>query len=154
MAAAVGAADLGAHHAVVAVLEQLDVGCVGRFGEARPAAAGVELGVRGEQLGAAAGAAVGAVVLVVQQGAGERTLGGAMAQDLVGGGLQLGAPLLVVLGDLRHGVYGNEMLSYSHGASDTPPLGETIGANLARTAAPFPRNEARGTRHQALPLTS
>ena len=33
-------------------------------------------------------------------------------------------------------------LSYAHGASDQPLLGETIGANLARTVAAFPDREA------------
>ena len=33
-------------------------------------------------------------------------------------------------------------LSYSHGASAQPLLGETIGANLGRTAATYPANEA------------
>ena len=32
--------------------------------------------------------------------------------------------------------------SYSHGPSDLPLLGETIGANLARTAARLPDHEA------------
>ncbi|MFJ8078305.1 AMP-binding protein [Streptomyces sp. NPDC096176] len=33
-------------------------------------------------------------------------------------------------------------LSYAHGVSDTPLLGDTIGANLARTAAAHPEREA------------
>ena len=33
-------------------------------------------------------------------------------------------------------------LSYAHGASAVPLLGETIGANLARTVAAFPDREA------------
>jgi len=33
-------------------------------------------------------------------------------------------------------------LSYSHGTSDLPLLGETVGANLARTVAAFPDREA------------
>src|SRR3954468_19009980 len=45
------------------------------------------------------------------------------------------------------------MLSYSHGASDTPLLSETIGANLARTAARFPDNEALVSRHQDVRFT-
>jgi fatty-acyl-CoA synthase len=32
--------------------------------------------------------------------------------------------------------------SYAHGSSDLPLLGETIGANLARTVARFPDHEA------------
>src|SRR2546423_7330337 len=39
-------------------------------------------------------------------------------------------------------------LSYSHGATDVPLLGETIGANLERTAARVPDAEALVSRHQ------
>src|SRR6476661_3863214 len=39
-------------------------------------------------------------------------------------------------------------VSYSHGASDIPLLGETIGANLERTVARFPDHEALVSRHQ------
>jgi fatty-acyl-CoA synthase len=40
------------------------------------------------------------------------------------------------------------MLSYAHGASDKPLLGETIGTNLERTAARVPDAEALVSRHQ------
>ncbi len=40
------------------------------------------------------------------------------------------------------------MLSYAHGASDVPLLGETIGANLERTVARVPDGEALVSRHQ------
>src|SRR5581483_5459306 len=63
MAAAAAAQHLGADHAVAVVLDQLDVGVRGRLVEARPAGAGLELGVRAEELGAAARAAVRAVLL-------------------------------------------------------------------------------------------
>jgi len=39
-------------------------------------------------------------------------------------------------------------LSYSHGTSLTPLLGETIGANLRRTVERFPDHEALVVRHQ------
>src|SRR5690348_16775406 len=39
-------------------------------------------------------------------------------------------------------------ISYSHGTSDVPLLGETIGANLERTAARFGDREAIVSRHQ------
>src|SRR5213592_2529480 len=45
------------------------------------------------------------------------------------------------------------MLSYAHGASTTPLLGETIGANLERTAARVPDAEALVSRHQGIRLT-
>ena len=44
-------------------------------------------------------------------------------------------------------------LSYSHGASTTPLLGETIGANLERTVARFPDHEALVSRHQGVRYT-
>src|SRR3954469_306576 len=43
--------------------------------------------------------------------------------------------------------------SYSHGASDTPLLGETIGESLERTVARFPEREALVVRHQGIRLT-
>src|SRR5437764_12111635 len=43
--------------------------------------------------------------------------------------------------------------SYAQGVSDTPLLGETIGANLERTAARFPEREALIVRHQDVRLT-
>src|SRR3954454_10180429 len=45
------------------------------------------------------------------------------------------------------------MLSYAHGTSDTPLLGETIGANLARTAARVPDGEALVDCQQGVRLT-
>src|SRR6059058_1302708 len=45
------------------------------------------------------------------------------------------------------------MLSYAHGASSTPLLGETIGANLERTVARVPDAEALVSRHQGIRLT-
>src|SRR3954469_12689789 len=45
------------------------------------------------------------------------------------------------------------MLSYAHGASTTPLLGETIGANLERTAARVPGADALISCHQGTRLT-
>jgi fatty-acyl-CoA synthase len=45
------------------------------------------------------------------------------------------------------------MLSYSHGASSTRLLGETIGDNLAATAARVPDADALVSRHQDVRLT-
>src|SRR3954452_16394471 len=72
VAAAVGAADLGADHAVRAVGVGLDVGCYGWLVEARPAGARVELRVRAEHGCAAPGAVVGAIFLDIPVLAGER----------------------------------------------------------------------------------
>jgi len=43
--------------------------------------------------------------------------------------------------------------SYSHGTSDTPLLGDTIGANFERVAARFPDRPALVSRHQGVRLT-
>jgi fatty-acyl-CoA synthase len=45
------------------------------------------------------------------------------------------------------------VLSYAHGASSTPLLGETIGANLERTAERVPDRLALIARHQGLRMT-
>jgi len=45
------------------------------------------------------------------------------------------------------------MLSYAHGASPQPLLGETIGENLRRTAERFPDNEALVVRQQGYRAT-
>src|SRR4051794_3281194 len=100
VAAAVAAGDLGAAHEQRVVRARLDRGGDGWLGEARPAGAGVELRRGREQLGAAARAAVHAVLLDVPVLAGERALGAALAQHLVLLGRELLAPLLVGLVDL------------------------------------------------------
>ena len=87
--------DLGAPHEQAVVGPQFDVLEVGRLGEARPAGARVELGVGGEELGAAADAAVHALRLLVDVGAGEGTLGARLAGHLVLLGRQLLTPLLL-----------------------------------------------------------
>jgi len=79
MSAAGGARHLGAPHEQAAVLVQLHVGTVDRVGEARPTGAGVELRVRGEQLGSTRRAAVHAVVVVVPIGVAKRRFGALLA---------------------------------------------------------------------------
>src|SRR2546421_12841307 len=44
-------------------------------------------------------------------------------------------------------------LSYANGISNTPLMGETIGANLERTVARLPDKEALVSRHQGLRFT-
>src|SRR5262245_66295665 len=44
-------------------------------------------------------------------------------------------------------------LSYSHGVSDVPLLGETIGANLERTAARFADRDAVVSCHQGVRMS-
>ena len=46
-----------------------------------------------------------------------------------------------------------EALSYLHGASPVPLLGETIGANLDRTVARFPDRDAVISVHQGVRQT-
>lgn len=45
------------------------------------------------------------------------------------------------------------MLAYAHGTTTTPLLGETIGANLERTAAAYGDREALVVRHQGVRWT-
>src|SRR5690349_2124695 len=101
VAAAGPARHFRADHPVAAVLVNLDVRVLPGLGEARPAGAGIELGVRAEQLGSAARAAVDPVVLHVHVAAGERPLGALLAQDLVLLRRELLTPLLICLLDLR-----------------------------------------------------
>ena len=42
----------------------------------------------------------------------------------------------------------NTQLSYAHGDSSTPLLGETIGENLKKTVEKFPKNDALICSHQ------
>src|SRR5262249_56059607 len=70
--------------------------------ERGPGAARVVLGFRAEELGAASGAAVSAVVERVVVLAGERPLRALLSQHVVLLGRQLGAPLRVSLLNLRH----------------------------------------------------
>jgi len=48
---------------------------------------------------------------------------------------------------------GATALSYAHGVSERPLLGETIDVNLARTVAAHPEREAIVSRHQGVRLT-
>jgi fatty-acyl-CoA synthase len=50
-------------------------------------------------------------------------------------------------------VHTPPVLSYAHGTSDTPLLGETIGANLELTAARFPRSDALVSPQQGIRYT-
>src|SRR5439155_23550452 len=80
--AAAPAADLGPHHEEAAVLAELSVGQVHRLGEARPAGAGVELGVRPEELSATGSAVVGAVGVCVPVLPGEGSLRAVLPQHV------------------------------------------------------------------------
>src|SRR5215471_9114567 len=107
--AAATADDLGTVHEQAVVRPQLDrLGDRG-LGEAGPAGARIELGVRAEQLAAAAGAPVETVLVVVDVLTGERALGVSLAQDAVLQRGQLPAPLLVRLADLPDGGLGTRV---------------------------------------------
>src|SRR5262249_15254650 len=71
MAVAFRAQHLGAAHAVAVILLLVDIALGGGLGKARPAAAGIELGVGFEQGLAAARADIGALAVLVLVFAGE-----------------------------------------------------------------------------------
>src|SRR5690348_5500686 len=93
-----------AHHAVGLVHVLLDLRLRSRLGEARPAAARVELLARAEQFLAAAGAAIRALGMVVPILAGESALGPLLAQHVVLLGRQALAPILLARLLVAHGV--------------------------------------------------
>src|SRR4051812_5095804 len=100
--AAGGAEHLGALHAEGRVGLLLDRLRVGRRRERGPAAAGVVLGVRLEELGPTTGALVGARLEAVVVLTSERPLGPLLPQDAVLLGAQLGPPLLFCFLDFVH----------------------------------------------------
>src|ERR1039457_2301992 len=102
VASAAGTGDLGAHHAVAAVFDLLDVLPVQGIGEAGPAASGVELGIGGEELEAAGGAEIDAGGAGFGVLSGEWPLGTLLAQDAVLLGSERTAPLFVRLANLVH----------------------------------------------------
>src|ERR687887_1348912 len=101
MALARGAQHLGPAHEEAPVVLGLERVPARRLVEGRPAAAGVVLRVRAEELGAAAGAAVDARLEHVVVLAAERPLGSLLAQDVELLRRQLAPPLLLGLPHLR-----------------------------------------------------
>src|SRR5262249_4178867 len=118
--AATPADDLGAPHEQAVVRPQLDRVGDGGLVEAGPPGARVELGIRAEQLGAAAGAPVEAVLVVVDVLTGERPLSVRLTQDAVLQRGQLLAPLLVRLGDLAGGDRLGAGTGLTHGSGSFP----------------------------------
>src|SRR5215218_2069701 len=100
MATAFRAQHFGPDHAVADVALLVDVALRRRLGKARPATAGIELGVGFEQRLAATGAGVGAGRLLVFVFAGERPLGRLLAQHGVLHRRQFLAPVGLALDDL------------------------------------------------------
>src|SRR5688572_13795473 len=84
---------LHAAHTVGAVRFELDGLLIGRLPEARPTAAGLELRVGAEELGAAARAAVRPGLFAVVILAGESAFGAFLASDLVLLGSERGFPI-------------------------------------------------------------
>src|SRR5438067_9981934 len=101
---------LGAAHQPGVVGLGLDVLLLRRRVVRRPAGAGIELGVRAEELGAAAHAAVHALVVVVPVLAAERLLGALLARHVVLHRRELLAPLGVGFLHFGHGF----LLSATH----------------------------------------
>ncbi len=120
--------DLRALHQEAVVGPQFDVLEVGGLGEARPAGAGVELGVGGEELRSTADAAVHALRLLVDVGAGEGALGARLAGHLELLGRQLLTPFLLgFLNFCRHLV-----LSVSYVQTTPPRKHRNVGCARAR----------------------
>src|SRR5262249_9779109 len=100
VAAAARAQDLGAAHAVAAVLRVDDILGADGLEEARPAGARLELRAGGEERQGAAHAGVDAVALVVEEQPAERRLGALAARHLVLLLRELAFPLGVAFLDL------------------------------------------------------
>jgi hypothetical protein len=100
MGAAATATDLRADHSVTAIGFGIDVALGDRLVEARPTGAGIELGLRIEQLLPAADARVNALAVVVPVLAGKDRLGAFAAGNLELLGGQLSSPLIFRLDDL------------------------------------------------------
>src|SRR5947207_14760611 len=112
MAVALRAQHFGPDHAMADVALLVDVALQRRLGKARPAAAGIELGVGFEQRLSAAGAGVGAGPLLMLVFAGERPLGRLLAQHRILHRRQFLAPIRLALLDLA-----GHRLGVGHGAS-------------------------------------
>src|SRR6478672_12508864 len=102
MTAATCAQHLGADHSVAGVRLRVDRFVGSRRVERGPAAAGVVLSLRLEQLGSAAGATVGAGLEREVVLARERRFSALLAQNSVLLGRQFGTPFLLCFLNFRH----------------------------------------------------
>src|SRR6266853_4401111 len=131
MAVAFRAQHFGPDHAVADVTFLVDMALGGGLRKARPAAAGIELGVGFEQRLAAAGADVGAGPLLVLVFAGERPLGRLLAQHRILHRRQFLAPLgFAFLGLAGHGLgvgHRNSLL-----ITRQPSVGDLCAAHQRR----------------------
>jgi len=103
MGVAAAAGDRVPRHPIAIVTGFRHVFPRNRLPEARPAGAGVELGLRAEQRRIAADAAEEAALMQVPCGAAEGTLGAGAARHFVGDRRKLTPPLGVGLDDARDG---------------------------------------------------
>src|SRR5699024_54486 len=113
------AQHLGAHHAHTAVLVQFHGVVLGGLVETRPAAMGLELGGRAEQLGTTGPAVVHTHAVLVQQFAGPGAFGGRVPQHLVLQRVEFGLPLLIGLADLVHAPIVSSCAGRVHVGPDT-----------------------------------
>src|SRR4051794_7057981 len=132
--AAGGAQHLGALHAEGRVGLLLDRLRVSRRGKRGPAAAGVVLGVGGEELGPTTGALVGARLEAVVVLTSERPLGALLPQDAVLLGAELGTPLLFGFLDLGH---VEQSCKSSVRYAGSPRAAQTAETRKARLRGPF-----------------
>ena len=100
VAPATGAFDLDAAHEEIIVQLFFNAALIDGLPKGRPSAPGVELGIRAEKLSLAPGAYVGPLLLLVEEGAGERRLGALAAEDMILGLGEALAPLVVGEGEL------------------------------------------------------
>lgn len=109
-----GAENLGTAHKKALVRFGADVLALHRLGEARPARAGIKLGVGIEEGGTAADTGVGAWILAVVILAGESALGAFLTRNTVLLWRELLAPFLVGLTDLvaLRGFVAHRLISY------------------------------------------
>ena len=102
VATALGTEYLGANHAVTGILVKLDIALAHDVPETGPARAGMKLGFRREQLVAASGTNIRAVVFGIDILAGKRPFCPRFAQDVVLLIGELLAPLLLCFGYFIH----------------------------------------------------
>ena len=97
------AQDFGAQHAMRAVGLFAYIVAVDCYKIARPAATGIKLGVRGEQRGATAHAAIDAVFVVIPVASCKWPLGAFLARDIIFFRRKLGFPFGGSFDDFFHG---------------------------------------------------
>src|SRR5487761_1151363 len=143
VAAAAPADDLGADHPMAGIGAQLHRLQVGGLVEARPAGARVELGVRSEELRAAAGAVVRARLMALPVPSAERRLGAPLAEDGVPPGAEPLPPFGIAQGNgtgaLGHG--RSSGYGFAPSASPRKPRARASGPSIL--TSPMPTTSSR-----------